>query len=151
MKKEKTKLLHIVSSLFLLFLTSGAHAEKIKLMCNVDVQTDYSSGNASQTKEKIQVDIESIKDHLYILGNGIEIGFAMSSAPESTVEKTNSSDTNMFELHIKRAVKPDGEVERDEYLKIDRNSGTLFYREFGKLTKTATGICLKLDQKKRVF
>lgn len=149
---QKTKLLRVVGILLLFFSTSGAQAEKIKLLCNVDVETDYPTGNARKGKEKIQVDIESIKDHLFISANGIDIGFSMSSAPSGlTDEKSNSSDANMFELDIKRTAKPDGEGERTEYLKIDRNSGILYYRYIGKLTKTATGNCLKLDQKKRAF
>lgn len=149
---QETKLLRVVCILLLFFSTSGAQAEKIKLLCNVDVETDYSTGNTSKGKEKIQVDIESSKDHLFIFANGIDIGFSMSSAPlGSTDEKSNSSDANMFELDIKRAAKPDGEGERTEYLKIDRNSGILYYRYIGRLTKTATGNCSKLDQKKRAF
>jgi hypothetical protein len=148
---QKTKLLRVVGILLLFFSTSGAQAEKIKLLCNVDVETDYSTGNTSKGKEKIQVDIESIKDHLFISANGIDIGFSMSSAPSGLPdEKSNSSDANMFELGIKRAAKPDGEGER-EYLKIDRNSGILYYKYIGRLIKTATGNCSTLDQKKRAF
>ena len=147
---QKTKLLLVVC--ILLFSTSGAHAEKIKLLCNVDIQTDYSTGYTSKGKEKIQVDIESIKDHLFISTNGIDIGFSMSNVPsELTDEKNNSSDTNMFELDFKRPAKSDGEGVRREYLKIDRNSGILYYRYIGRLTKTATGSCSKLNQKKLEF
>lgn len=149
---QKPNLLRVVGILLLFLSTDGAQAEKIKLLCNVDVKTDYPTGNTSKGKEKVQVDIESIKDHVFISANGIDIGFSMSSAPSgSTDEKSNSSDTNMFELDIKKAAQPDGEGKRTEYLKIDRNSGILYYRYIGKLIKTATGNCAKLDQKKRAF
>ena len=148
---QKTKLLRVFCILLLIFSTSGAQAAKIKLLCNVDVETDYSTGNTSKGKEKIQVDIESIKDYLFINANGMDIGFSMSARSGSRDEKFNSSDANMFELNIKRAAKPDGEGEQTEYLKIDRNSGILYYRQIGRLTKTATGNCSKLDQKKRAF
>lgn len=151
MKITQKPNLYVLAFLLLFLLTDGAQAEKIKLLCNVDVETDYPTGNTSKGKEKVQVDIESIKDHVFISANGIDIGFSMSSAPSGSDEKSNSSDANMFELDIKRAAKPDGEGERTEYLKIDRNSGILYYRYIGKLTKTATGDCAKLDQKKRAF
>ncbi len=145
-------LLSISSVLFLPLLMTSAHAEKLKLVCNVDIETDYPTGNTAKGKEKIQVDIELIKNQIFISTNGVDIGFSMSTMQTaSDVEKINSSDANMFELSINREAESENKEKRSEYIKIDRNSGILFYRYIGTLTKTAAGICTKLDQKKRVF
>ncbi|KGM38549.1 hypothetical protein JY96_21740 [Aquabacterium sp. NJ1] len=150
--KRTPNSLSIASVLFLLLLATGAQAEKLKLVCNVDIETNYSTGNTTKGKEKIQVDIELVKNQMFISTNGVDIGFSMSTTQtDSDTEKMNSSDADMFELSINRGAKPESEVERSEYVKIDRNSGILFYRYIGKLTKTATGSCTKLDQKKRMF
>jgi hypothetical protein len=145
-------LLSISSVLFLLLLATGAQAEKLKLVCNVDIETNYSTGNTTKGKAKIQVDIELVRNQMFISTNGLDIGFSMSTRQtESDAEKMNSSDANMFALSINREAESENEGKRYEYIKIDRNSGILFYQYIGTLTKTATGSCTKLDQKKRVF
>lgn len=149
-KLVETVLLSGVSLLF--FFPNVAWAEKIKLLCNLDTEVIYSSGDPSLAKERIQIDIESLGDKLFIFANGTAISFSMSSVRSKTRgEVINSSDTNVFELDAKKPSTADEKMENSEYIKIDRNSGVLYYRYLGKLQKTATGSCVKINQNRKLF
>ena len=149
---QNTKPLRVLSGLLFIFSISNAHAEKIKLVCNVDVVMEYSTGQTDRSREKIQVDIESINDNTFIFANGVETGFSMTTKPTKTnPEVTDSSDIDTFEIDVKHAPKAVGSPAISEYLKLDRNTGMLFYRFVGRLTQTTTGNCSKIDPKKRAF
>jgi len=102
----KTKLLSAISTTLFIFSISEAHAEKIKLVCNLEQESVYPDGSTVKTKEKNEVDIETFDNVVFATSNGINISFIMASAPSTpTEERKNYSDENAYEIEVRHIQK----------------------------------------------
>lgn len=133
-----------------------ASASTVKLECTVAVKKEFSSGDIEKGTEEILLEIETSGGITTIqgtFGNGPE--YLSTRKSGSVTEVMDSSDSGKWEIDMSRS---NTDSRRDIFLRIDRNTGALYYQnnfirlpnETGILT-TVSGKCKKVDAAKRKF
>jgi len=127
-----------------------ASASLVKLECPVTVEAEYSTGTVEKNAEIMVLEIETINGITFFSGSGRSLIDMSSKKSKSIVQVIDSSDSGKWELMVDT-------LQSHMSLRIDRNSGALFYQETfnsprgGQIVTTVTGNCRKIDTSKRMF
>jgi len=131
-------------------LSSSVLADStLKLICDVDITNTYSSGNEEKFRETVQVDIEQIGKMMMVSTDGQNISISISNHKNNPSDQVvDTSDSNKFQIYY--ATSRDGE-QRSREIKIDRNTGNIFYQLNAKMSVKLLGSCKRVDMTKKLF
>ena len=134
-------------------------AEELRLSCNMLIQRTYFSGNSESQKEMVFADIDFDSSYLSAQLKGPELIFSVGSKSiknkySTTEVLSNTSNDNKWEITNLTTIS--GNIEIENYIDLDRNSGkinirSVFMRNAHTTTTIGSGMCEKINTKSKKF
>ncbi len=143
--------------IFLIFFSTWAFGEDIKLSCNLNLTEDFSTGNSYKKSITDIIEISIMPNAKFIIPQVLASVSAVPATYSTDYSAADLSDSNKWSINQRRLYST-GKISSDEIsFAIDRNTGFITYNNLTNLKNGAwlreygNGNCQKVDTTKKKF